>query len=167
MTDQSVPPVPAPQPGIAPPQQFFPQPGNADPIPQAGAAQPQYGQQPQYSQAPYAQAPYDQAQYGQHQYGQTQYAQPQPGAAPYAWSAAHQGQQNASAFGAPAAGMSAARKAGLRTMLVGFGIMLVGIVITAGTFFFAAPGGSYVVTWGAIIFGGVQGVAGLVRFLRN
>jgi len=38
-----------------------------------------------------------------------------------------------------------------------------GIIVTAYTYSNAAPGGAYVVAWGAIIFGAVQFIKGLVK----
>ncbi len=40
-------------------------------------------------------------------------------------------------------------------------ICLLGIVVTVGSYSSASAGGSYVVAWGAIIFGGVRLFRGL------
>jgi len=54
----------------------------------------------------------------------------------------------------------------LKTMIIGLVLMVLGIVITAGTYAWAASssgGGRYVVTWGLIVVGGLrffQGLAG-------
>jgi hypothetical protein len=56
----------------------------------------------------------------------------------------------------------AARSAGLRNM--GFGALwcIGGIAVTAVTYSMASQGGgTYIVTWGAILFGGIQFLRGL------
>jgi hypothetical protein len=53
----------------------------------------------------------------------------------------------------------AIRKAALKNMAIGAAICVVGIIVTFGTYSAAAAssrGGSYVVAWGAIIFGGLR-----------
>jgi hypothetical protein len=50
----------------------------------------------------------------------------------------------------------AIREAGKKNMLYGAIWCIGGIVVTAATFSAARAGGSYVVAWGAIIFGAVQ-----------
>ena len=52
---------------------------------------------------------------------------------------------------------------GLRNMAIGAAICVVGILITAGTYGAASPGGHYVVAWGAIVFGGIQFLKGLFQ----
>jgi hypothetical protein len=56
------------------------------------------------------------------------------------------------------------RQAALRDILLGGAICLVGVVITIYTYSTAsnAGGGRYVVAWGAILFGGIQFLKGLV-----
>ncbi len=63
---------------------------------------------------------------------------------------------------------NAYQEAGKKNMLYGAVWCILGIVITAGTLFFAASkgGGSYVVAWGAIIFGAIQFFKGLFQFLK-
>ncbi len=39
-----------------------------------------------------------------------------------------------------------------------------GIIITVGTYSAASNGGSYVITWGAIIFGGIQLFKGILNY---
>ncbi len=56
---------------------------------------------------------------------------------------------------------------GLGTMIIGFAICGIGVMITAGTYFAAGPGGVYVVTWGAIVFGAIQGLRGLIMLVRG
>jgi hypothetical protein len=51
----------------------------------------------------------------------------------------------------------------LRNMAIGAVICVVGILITAGTYSAASPGGHYVVAWGAIVFGGIQFLKGLFQ----
>ncbi|XBQ16146.1 MAG: DUF533 domain-containing protein [Oceanicaulis sp.] len=58
-----------------------------------------------------------------------------------------------------------------RNIVIGGGIATVGIIITLATYSNASAGGSYVVTWGAIVFGGVQFLVGvgeaIARSLRS
>lgn len=58
---------------------------------------------------------------------------------------------------------SAVRKRARRDMLMGGLICVIGIVVTVTTYsaVSSAGGGSYVVAWGAIIFGGIQFLRGL------
>ena len=42
-----------------------------------------------------------------------------------------------------------------------------GIVVTAVTYQVASGGGTYVVAWGAILFGAIQALRGLYRSLRR
>lgn len=55
----------------------------------------------------------------------------------------------------------ALRKEGKKNMLYGGLWCVGGIAVTALTFSFAAPGGSYLVAWGAIIFGAIQFFRGM------
>jgi hypothetical protein len=54
---------------------------------------------------------------------------------------------------------------GQRDLLLGGGICLLGIVVTVATFSAAQNGGTYVVAWGAIIFGAIRFFRGLSRVL--
>jgi uncharacterized membrane protein YiaA len=57
------------------------------------------------------------------------------------------------------------KKQSFKNMLLGLGLMIVGIAVTAGTYAAAASsrgGGRYVVTWGLIIFGGLRFFKGLM-----
>jgi len=56
---------------------------------------------------------------------------------------------------------------GMTMMLWGFGVAIVGVIITGVTWSLAAPGGTFVVAWGAIIFGTIRGIIGLVRLNRG
>jgi hypothetical protein len=56
---------------------------------------------------------------------------------------------------------------GMRNIVIGFGIAIVGAIITFVTFSASAGGGTYVVAWGAIIFGAIQGVRGVIQLLSN
>jgi len=57
---------------------------------------------------------------------------------------------------------------GMRNMMVGGVICLVGTVITIGTYAAASNGGGhYVVAWGAIIFGGIQFLQGMIQTLSG
>ena len=57
------------------------------------------------------------------------------------------------------------RVAGRRHMIMGAVVCVIGIVITVWSYAAAeeAGGGSYVVAWGAIVFGAIQFVRGLVQ----
>jgi hypothetical protein len=56
---------------------------------------------------------------------------------------------------------------GMTMMLWGFGVAIVGVIITGVTWATAAPGGTFVVAWGAIIFGTIRGIIGVVRLTRG
>ncbi|GEM_PF-4368911 len=63
---------------------------------------------------------------------------------------------------------SARRSSALKSIGVGVVIAIIGIVITAATYAAAASnpgGGSYVVAWGAVIFGGFQAIRGIFAYL--
>lgn len=62
-----------------------------------------------------------------------------------------------------AAGVAAAR----RNMWVGGAWCAGGIAVTAYTYTAASGGGTYVVAWGAIIFGGFQFLKGLAKFMEG
>jgi hypothetical protein len=53
------------------------------------------------------------------------------------------------------------REAGKKNMLVGSLWCGGGLLVTAITYSTAAGGGTYVVTWGAVIFGGIQLLRGI------
>ena len=60
---------------------------------------------------------------------------------------------------------NAQKEAGKRDMLVGGLFCLGGILITALTYSSASQGGgTYVVTWGAILFGAIQFFRGLMKY---
>jgi hypothetical protein len=42
-----------------------------------------------------------------------------------------------------------------------------GILVTAGTYAAASPGETYIIAWGAVIFGGLQFLKGLFQYLRS
>jgi hypothetical protein len=42
-----------------------------------------------------------------------------------------------------------------------------GLIVTLGTYTLAAPGGTYIVAWGAMLFGGIQFVRGLVQYVNS
>lgn len=69
-------------------------------------------------------------------------------------------------FGAAGLPVPFLSRPGAKSMLIGFGIALVGLIATVVTFAVAAPGGGFVVAWGAILFGVIQGIRGLVQALR-
>jgi hypothetical protein len=53
---------------------------------------------------------------------------------------------------------------GMKQMVIGGLICIVGIVVTVGSFNAARAGGSYVVAYGAIIWGGFQFLRGLYHY---
>ena len=57
----------------------------------------------------------------------------------------------------------AASSAGKKNMLFGALWCIGGIVVTAATYSAASGGGSYVVAWGAIVFGAIQFFRGLIQ----
>jgi hypothetical protein len=59
----------------------------------------------------------------------------------------------------------AVRAAGLKDMLFGALWCLGGIIVTAATYGAARPGGSYIIAWGAILFGAIQCCRGMFRAL--
>ncbi|MBN1937834.1 MAG: hypothetical protein JW934_24480 [Anaerolineae bacterium] len=60
----------------------------------------------------------------------------------------------------------ARKKSAKKNMLYGALWCIGGIVVTVGTLALAKGGGSFVVAWGAIIFGAIQFFKGLFDFLR-
>ena len=62
---------------------------------------------------------------------------------------------------------AAYRRAGLKSAGVGGLMCVVGIVITVVTLAAASGGGTYVVAWGAMIFGLIQAIRGLVTTGRQ
>lgn len=60
----------------------------------------------------------------------------------------------------------AIRQAAMKNMAIGAAICIIGIVVTVGTYSAASSsssGGSYVIAWGAIIFGAVRFFRGLTQ----
>jgi hypothetical protein len=53
----------------------------------------------------------------------------------------------------------------MERMIRGGVIMVIGLVVTIGTYEAASGGGSYVVAWGAILFGGADFLIGLFQML--
>ncbi|MGD0768489.1 MAG: SH3 domain-containing protein [Tepidisphaeraceae bacterium] len=54
------------------------------------------------------------------------------------------------------------RRDGMRNVLIGGGICLIGVLVTAGSYSAVSQhGGPYLVAWGAILFGGIQLFRGL------
>ena len=56
---------------------------------------------------------------------------------------------------------------GLRNIVIGFGIALVGTIVTVVSYNSSGPGGTFVVAWGAILFGVIQGIRGIVQQLKG
>lgn len=61
------------------------------------------------------------------------------------------------------------RKAALRDLLMGGAICIIGLVITTGTNSAAVSpmGGTYYIAWGAMLFGALQCVRGVLRFMQR
>jgi hypothetical protein len=59
------------------------------------------------------------------------------------------------------------REAGARNILVGAAWCVGGIAVTALTYQMASGGGTFIVAWGAILFGGIQLVKGLGQLAIN
>jgi len=57
------------------------------------------------------------------------------------------------------------RKTGINNMLVGGAFFLVGLIVTIVSYSSASSGGNYYLCWGAIIFGLIQFIQGLIQFL--
>lgn len=58
----------------------------------------------------------------------------------------------------------AIRADGRKSMLIGGIVAAIGLVITIGSYAAATGGGTYVVTWGAIVFGGLQFFRGVAVY---
>jgi hypothetical protein len=59
------------------------------------------------------------------------------------------------------------REAGTKNIVIGALWCVGGIVVTAATYQMASGGGTYVVAWGAILFGGIQSLRGLCQVAIN
>ena len=58
------------------------------------------------------------------------------------------------------------KQTGINNMLVGGAFFVVGLVVTIGSYAAASnAGGTYYLCWGAIIFGAIQFIQGLIQFL--
>jgi hypothetical protein len=58
------------------------------------------------------------------------------------------------------------KKSGMSNMLVGGGFFVIGLIVTIGTYSSAtSSGGTYYLCWGAIIFGLIQFIQGLIQYL--
>ncbi|HEX6444246.1 MAG TPA: hypothetical protein VF053_04090 [Streptosporangiales bacterium] len=120
--------------------------------PQAFTSPQQYTPPPQH-QAQYGQAHYGEPQYGQAQYGQPQYGQPQYGQPQYGQPA------SLSPYGTPKTG-----RRGKGMMIAGPIIFLVGVLITIVTYSLAPPGGTYLISFGPMIWGVVWFIRGLISY---
>ena len=56
--------------------------------------------------------------------------------------------------------------AGRRATLIGLAVMVGGAAVTLVTYELASGGGRYAVLWGAVVFGGIAAVRGLVTMYR-
>lgn len=62
------------------------------------------------------------------------------------------------------------QKQHVRQMLIGVGMVVLGIAVTAGTFFLASMqegGGHYFITWGLVVFGAINFFRGLVGWIGD
>jgi hypothetical protein len=57
------------------------------------------------------------------------------------------------------------KKTGINNMLIGGGFFLAGLIVTIATYSAASAGGTYYLCWGAIIFGAIQFIQGLIQYL--
>lgn len=62
---------------------------------------------------------------------------------------------------------SAVRGAGMKNMLFGALWCVGGTIVTVATYSAASDGGTYVVFWGAIIFGAIQFLRGLIQAMSG
>jgi hypothetical protein len=60
----------------------------------------------------------------------------------------------------------ARRAKGTKNMGIGFGIAVLGLVVTAVSYSMAGAGGTYFFFWGAILFGAIQGFIGVYEYIR-
>jgi hypothetical protein len=56
------------------------------------------------------------------------------------------------------------RAAGRKNMIYGALICIIGTAVTVGSYALASGGGTYIIAWGAIIFGAVQFFRGLQQY---
>jgi hypothetical protein len=60
------------------------------------------------------------------------------------------------------------RTDGFRNVLIGGGIFLIGVIVTAGSYSAVSQhGGPYFIAWGAILFGGIQLIKGLSQITAS
>jgi len=104
-------------------------------------------------------SPYAASPYGAAPYASTGYLGPHAVISPNAVSP--------NAFSPNAVTPTGLNRPGMKMMLWGFGAAVVGIIITVVTFVAAAPGQTFVVAWGAIIFGSIRGIMGAVHLSRG
>ncbi len=57
------------------------------------------------------------------------------------------------------------KKTGITNMLVGGGFFVLGLIVTIASYSVASSGGTYYLCWGAIIFGAIQFIQGLIQYL--
>ena len=59
------------------------------------------------------------------------------------------------------------KNTGKKNMLYGTLWFVGGLVVTVGTLSAASGGGTYIIAWGALLFGGIQFVQGLIQYLGS
>lgn len=57
------------------------------------------------------------------------------------------------------------KKTGINNMLIGGAFFVVGLIVTIGSYSASSSGGTYYLCWGAIIFGAIQFIQGLIQYL--
>lgn len=57
------------------------------------------------------------------------------------------------------------KKTGINNMLVGGAFFVLGLIVTIASYSAASAGGTYYLCWGAIIFGAIQFIQGLIQYL--
>jgi len=67
----------------------------------------------------------------------------------------------------PSASQRSSGNGGLGNMVIGGGIALIGLAVTIGTYSAAEGGGSYLIMWGPVIFGGIKFLQGLGQFMSG
>lgn len=61
----------------------------------------------------------------------------------------------------------AKRESGIKNILIGGGICALGLIFSLATYAAASPGETYIVAWGAVLFGGFRGLMGIINLLEG
>jgi hypothetical protein len=57
------------------------------------------------------------------------------------------------------------RMGGMKNLGIGIVLLVLGVIVTAGTYMVAEPGGTFMVTTGLFVVGGINMLIGLFRFI--